>query len=131
MTKEELLKERYKVISDYPGCVFRLGEILEATEFPQRWAAEKFNLNNNHPAYYPNIFKKLEWWEERKKEEMPIYIKSLSDGRVAKSEKWDIKKNQLSDENTYAVVGRFCWFVRGISPATEEEYNSQFNKATS
>lgn len=65
MTTEELLKPRYKVIADYPfNKIAPVGEIISGDKLPM-WDVREF----------PHLFKKLEWWEERKESEMPEYVK--------------------------------------------------------
>ncbi|MDB5200560.1 MAG: hypothetical protein JWO92_2523 [Chitinophagaceae bacterium] len=76
MTTEELLKPGYKVIADYPlsSKYFNVGEVLI-------WSNEGFYYADNCKMHketvekYPHLFKKLEWHEERKKEDMPEYVK--------------------------------------------------------
>ena len=63
MTVEELLKPRWKVIADYPKSQFKVGEIIESkTGF--LYCFED----------YPHLFQPLQWWEERKLEDMPEYV---------------------------------------------------------
>jgi hypothetical protein len=71
MKAKELLKPRFKVISDYPNSNYKVGEIIESTEiFEEGCPAFQFDT-------YPHIFKKLNWWEYRTKEQMPKKLKSL------------------------------------------------------
>lgn len=100
MTKEELLKPRYKVVADYPEPKYyrhiRVGEIIS-------------NLNisdENYLKSFPNLFKKLEWWEERDEKDLPKYFRN--DYGVHRIQK-PIK--EYAQHNWY------------IEPATEQEYN--------
>jgi len=124
MTKEELLKERYKVVLNYPGSMFKVGEIIEATEFPKRWAGEKFNLINDHPANYPDIFKKLEWWQGVTIGDLPMYLK-LTTGSIFKIQEWalGVTKAAIFVNDRFVDISLY-----GTLPATEEEYNSFINK---
>lgn len=134
MNREELLKPRYKVIADYPfNRHFPLNEIfvLEFKEerthvsntgepyaliepkqgLPLAWMESEFNQ-------YPHIFKKLEWWEERKVEDMPQYVKFIDGGEVINLKDADIHykygfllKNEI---HSFEYVD--------FLPATEQEY---------
>lgn len=59
----DLMSQRFKLIADYPTNTLTVGTVI------------------NNEAYfhicvqYPHLFKKLEWWEERDKSEMPKYVK--------------------------------------------------------
>jgi hypothetical protein len=72
LSKEELLKPRYKVIADYPLSEYKVGFIIQGTGFTKPW---KDNFKTFFYEDYPNIFKKLEWWEERKIEDLPEYVR--------------------------------------------------------
>lgn len=70
MTNEELLIPRFKVIADYPDNPLPVGEIIEGSLAPEGgpdWK-EKF----------PHIFIKLKWWENRKQQDMPDFLKVKS-----------------------------------------------------
>lgn len=64
MTIEQLLLPRWQVIADYPFSQWRIGNVIMQEHDPQ------VSLES-----YPHLFKKLEWWEHRKPEEMPEYVK--------------------------------------------------------
>ena len=138
MTVEELLMPRYKVIADYPGMddSYEIGEVLK-------------------PAYtgivdaYPHLFRKLNWWEERKVEDMPEYVKviangcSFNAGTILKANNWGAypdEGNNFGNEGDY-----YCLLItteessthdkgeevkmnmRNVLPATEQEYNDYIN----
>lgn len=72
MTPEQLMQARYKVIGDYPGNNFKVGDIL-----PRDFKVEGATLTPHMVAFYdkyPNLFKPLDWWEERGPEDMPEYV---------------------------------------------------------
>ena len=110
MKAEELMNPRFEVIEKYPNSPFSIGDILHKyfyststtglycyvtiKENPlQGFAVEKAEL-------YPNIFKKLNWWEHRKEEDMPKRLiskafaneetKEVSD-EIFEIESWDMK----------------------------------------
>ena len=79
MTPEELLKPRYKVIAIDTTESFQVGEILN---HPSEWhdfiwvgPSGKIIF---YPEKYPHLFKKLEWWEELKPEDLPQYVQVIS-----------------------------------------------------
>ena len=93
MTSEELLKPRYKIIAAIPfkeeEDFWRVGEILDRN---WGWHGDDEDGFKYHISDYPHLFKKLEWWEERKVEEMPEYVKLIIGNKTAfvhKVEKWD------------------------------------------
>lgn len=83
MEIEELLKPRYKVIAEYPQGFFKEGEIVytfcDAKSPYRTWyiSTEENGRVWQHGSCekYPKVFKKLEWWEERKETDMPEYVK--------------------------------------------------------
>jgi hypothetical protein len=67
MNAEELLKPRYKVIARWPQMREHLevGEILKGERgYLTMESKELF-------ADYPHLLKRLEWWEEREKKDLP------------------------------------------------------------
>jgi hypothetical protein len=68
---EKLLLPRFKVIALWPSTDFKLGEIV-GVYLPLGDSAIEFYEE------YPHLFKKLEWWEERKPEELPEYVKTAN-----------------------------------------------------
>ena len=120
MNIENLLKPRYKVIAGWPYMPkhAKVGELV----------ADNFILK---AANYPHLFKKLEWWEERKANEMPKYVMSLADkkGYVFIIEEWDmdmligwVDKKERSCCSLTAFKPEYGYF-----PATEKEYNDYIN----
>lgn len=113
---EDLLKPRYKVIADYPQALWEVGAII-----PTEVHSIK-NLSNEMIAFYdkyPHLFKKLEWWQERKVEELPEYIKHKN--IVYKVDEWDII---MMYPKTTSVDGQVSWYWKkeNFLPATKEEY---------
>jgi hypothetical protein len=78
LSKEEILKPRYKVIADYPSQAFEMGNIIIGTS-AYLVKGEGF-CNSGYMQEYPHLFKKLEWWEERKIEDLPEYVKVVNSG---------------------------------------------------
>ena len=139
MKVEELLMPRIEVIADYPSSPYYVGEI-------------KDRLGDNvaaHFAKYPHLFRKLNWWEERKVEDMPEYVKviangcSFNAGTILKANNWGVypdEGNNFGNEGDY-----YCLLItteessthdkgeevkmnmRNVLPATEQEYNDYIN----
>lgn len=122
MEIQKLLKPRYKVIASYPSSKYEVGSTIE-------------NIGENYCMFlneYPHLFRKLEWWEERRPEDMPEYVKLLSKpyngsywevGAIVKVIEWKYLDNFLFDK---------IWIVEGkrhVFPATKEEYETFKNKS--
>lgn len=112
MSKEELLKPRYKVIADYPGNVQPIGHICSVVGDMASiiyWCNQKDN--------YPHLFKKLEWWEERKLKEMPEFVKVIREdcakdtGLYCKVFKWAV-----FDDKIPIIKGQYCAELEGYKP---------------
>lgn len=131
MTTEEnkiadLMKPRYKVIADYPGNnLYKVGSIIEDTG----WGVELF----------PNIFKKLSWWEERDVKDMPEYVMFIKDymdykkGSVYKTNHWNKTPNHdMHASECYGIEspdGKLTAIPMygQIEPSTEQSYLNQLN----
>ena len=73
MTPEELMKPRYKVTADYPGSRFIIGQILKKVKTVS--GKEFVPSMLQQPDDFPHLFQPLKWWEDRKPEDMPEYLK--------------------------------------------------------
>jgi hypothetical protein len=93
LMKVDLLKTRYKVIADYyqgqrsielnkvkVGDIF-MNQMPQQTTVWRRVINGQWDVETIHnPQQYGNIFRKLEWHEDRKPEEMPEYVKWVEIG---------------------------------------------------
>ena len=116
MTNEELMTPRFKVIDDYPNSLFKIDEILTGNE--------RIYCDENSKRYsdFPNIFKPLEWWEERELEDLPKYLKD--DFYIIKVEKYYEKFGKLKFDY-FEYEGQTLYNDRVdnlFSPSSEEEY---------
>lgn len=116
MSIEHLMQLRYKVIADWPNNGWKIGTII----------------SDGNPLYYdkyPHLYKKLQWWEERKVEDMPEYIKYISNGKVYKAIKYLERNSLVLIKDDYWKIeiknqlGEPFWM-----PATEEDYQSYIIK---
>lgn len=121
MNTEELLKPRYKVIADYPKSLYEVGTILNAG-----WRSEDcIYCDTEGPRWrhYPHLFKPIEWWEERKPEDMPEYVKGNvgSFFRVMKvahpNQNFRLFHIEDEIEHRFAYKGQY-------EPATKEDYET-------
>jgi len=123
MSIEELLKLRFQIIADFPLNRTKIGNIFLENEIDFEF--EK----------YPHLYKKLNWWEMREKNEMPIFLKhTLSDGNTTyhKVKSWDLSNPKFIewryDNEDFGSFG--MWADKfNYMPCSEEEYLSNFNKA--
>lgn len=128
---EELLKPRYKVIADYPYAAYKVGDIINTYESAMAIALNcekedcKICLKD-----YPQLFKKLEWFERRQAPELPDYLKD-EHGEVWKvyqylsafSTSVNLYKNFKDEEMPYGSHSLY-----ELKPATISEYNDFIKK---
>lgn len=138
----DLMRPRYKVIADYPGNGRAIGEIYYHV------AGDAFGIKDI-PLFmydrdlekYPHLFKKLQWWEDRKPEEMPKYVTCVyKDFIVYKiGQVIEVEKQQSNQLGQY-VAGLFiakekqgldpvmnCVHYKNFTPATEQDYLNYIN----
>lgn len=148
MTPEQLLTPRYKVVADYPASPYNVGDILIFWEISQGYDESKrpitLDLQEEHGweiqrrvdeeefKKFPHIFKPLQWWEERKLEEMPQYIRLTRIGLVKKVEKWHtgLRCFDAMHEGRiypYDIETPAHELEQRYMPATESEYLTYIN----
>lgn len=121
MSIEDLLKDRYKVIADYPDSVYYVGQVLTHIE-NENWN----EFIDERASKYPHLFKKLSWWEERDLEDLPEYIRFYEPlperFKIGKIEEW---RRGLKSP-IVKVDFEICYRELSIldKPATKEEYES-------
>ena len=123
MTIEELLKPRWKIIADFPGSHrtgLNIGDVVQSNNIdaPEvHFLADYYvNLNN-----YPAIFKKLEWWEERKEEDMPKFLRFKKNNEIFK---FFITLHNIQTIYHERYPNQL-FHLSDFEPATEEEYLAQ------
>lgn len=110
----DLMKSRYRVIADWPSLdEIVIGDIIEGEIF------ESESLFNTPMHDFPHLFKKLEWWEERKPEDMPRYVAHKLGGYY---EVFQWHKNSVGVWRCDVQIALF--FIGDIVPISETEYNS-------
>jgi hypothetical protein len=133
MTPEELLIERYKVIAPYPHSPYKVGDIIKPnngrfvltqTSHRDEWGetVRTEHLHNIEVAKeYKELFQRLEWWEDRKPEEMPEYVKHKT-GKVLK-----VKEHLISG---CKLDGGYWAVYSNLLPATAAEYEAYLQTLT-
>lgn len=132
MSIEQLLKKRYKVIAPkgyhYPNSPFLAGEILEQQQEGVWIVRTNGGVNSfydRRPENYPHLFKELEWWEDRKPEDMPGYVQAIPPiGGIFKVDKF-VLHDGMPRVFCNNLTRRFT--IGQVLPSTESEYLS-FNQ---
>lgn len=126
MNIEELMRPRVKCIggkngNHYLGSDFIVGDIL--TYFKGKHLSSRYIGDNGSKlaestiADYPHLFQPLQWWQDRKTEDLPEYVKAR--GKV-------FKMNGLKSE---CVFNGEDWTpIQVCEPATLEEYETYKTK---
>lgn len=119
MTPEQLLKPRYKVIADYPKSIYNIGDIINAGTTSE----DCIYCDRDGPRMrqYPHLFKPLQWWEERKGDEPPMYIRS--NGIVYRVDKWS---KSFQDIHWLGCLVNKTKYIscEELTPATDAEYEA-------
>ena len=92
MKSKELLKPRFEVIADFPNNHFgKVGTFLD-----RNWSKYPNDDETQSPEWsisdFPHLFRKLDWWEKRTKDQMPKKLKSLWD---KDDEDFDLEKQEV------------------------------------
>lgn len=120
LSVEELMIPRYMLIANYPGNDLPIGTIY--TTDSKAWIWSNLRLAPKNIKDYPANFRKMEWWEGRREEDMPKYIKH-ADSLYRMDEVIEVIDWHMDEEipcfQDNSVMG--TW-VRGFLPATEAEY---------
>jgi len=114
MTVQELLKPRFKLMAEYPGCNREVGTISIEEHTVQYFRK------------YPLNFDELVWYEHREKQELPKYVSYAPKDR---QKKILIAKWSISTKHHYAYIKDIN--MNRVNPATEQEYLDYQNKLKS
>lgn len=142
MLPEELLKPRYELIADFPGNTRPVGFVfvMDSEDSEGRYTTTGYLLESFF-TQYPHLFKPLEWWEERKIEDMPGYLRvvitdfiKFTKGQIIRVEKHKSNSfNQIvpslfiSNDKQGPPPHPDCFCYKDFLPATEAEYNAYLN----
>jgi hypothetical protein len=127
MSREELMKPRYKVIADYPFNKYHaVGKIIIVESEIVARNENGYRVVECEWEKYPAIFKPLEWWEHREEKDMPEYVKLLNQQdkiEVHKAGNWNMRNGMP------CIEGFGVFIVKDMTPATETEYLNFKNKS--
>ena len=142
MKVKELIMPRFEVIAEYPNCEFKKGETLvrikNATNdwYHKEIYASTAGILLSDLEKYPHLFKKLNWWENRKEEEMPKYLKhrmqvDSENWAYDKIEGWDMRcLVGWLDEEEMKCCSLLSWSPeQGYFPAKKEDYENYIAKS--
>ncbi len=90
MTAQELMTPRYEVIADFPTNTTPIYGILTCPPYDNDFTVEYWCQNHDK---YPHLFRKLNWWDYRKAEDMPkqVICKAIpGDKEVFDIQEWDM-----------------------------------------
>jgi hypothetical protein len=123
----DLMAPRYKVIAKWPRGSFRVGLVFTGNILTDLC---KSVIECDQ---YPHLFQKLEWWQERKPEEMPEYLRVVTMinhknniGLIFKAVPGGYNEYMPSGFTTTPdgfVSGFDNVLIKCFEPATKEEYD--------
>jgi hypothetical protein len=144
LTVEELLRDRIKIIADYPGNKFKVGDILTYSHnfLPtmivgvgnQIWRnQEGVIVSYNKFKDFPHLFQPLPWWSDREIEDLPKYVRchcyGSEDERVGGVA--IVEQGRILNENAIWLLRDdkicFMWPLKYLSPISENDYE-QYNQ---
>jgi hypothetical protein len=146
LTNEELTYPRFKVLVDYPGAQFHVGQVLlfnhkeEWFTGKPEWTLEptitrqggKTQIYIGSIEPFTQVFKRLEWFEERTQDEMPRYIKYKDNGNsyIEKllAHNPDIETDKLPHFRTKRLEHGLYYHNTSAEPATRHEWQKFIQK---
>lgn len=120
---EKLLQPRYRCIADFPQwSVFKIrkGDILEKKGIHFSGGNTSRGINETDIVLYPDVFKLMNWWEDRTPDEMPKYVALSNPDYVYSVQKVIKFWNDMvltEDWDSFQLLDKFI-------PATEQEFIS-------
>lgn len=126
MNKEQLLKPRWKVIADFPDSDYKVGSIEDRDWCKYVNSEDETDGIVWKISDFPHLFKELNWWEERKIEDLPNYIKIVDENVIAK-----VEEHSIGIGFTYKVTDYFTSehsrrkvYSTNTIPSCEEDFLS-------
>ena len=123
---DKLLEPRYEVIATDTSGDLYVGDILKNLYGKGVFYGSIANTGFSECILedFPHLFKKLEWWERRKADEMPAYLK-------CRYPVWEFKEGDVFKVTDWYNLDEFkvrinhqLFFVSNFHPATEDQYNA-------
>lgn len=127
MTPEQLMQIRYKVIADYPFSIFSIGEIIVSQKDGKFWQFEDDGRWLLKPELFPQIFKPIQWYEERAEGDMPEYMKFQGEIFKVGSHFTSSFNPPTFTKHGCRIDDEFYPYYK-LEPATEQEYNTYNNQ---
>lgn len=109
----------------YPNSPYTVGQIIDFSEVPEFKSGNVIGADLPQSFYddFPNIFRKLNWWEYRSLDEMPRYLKDVVLGKVViKVDRYKAINNEwyfISEANKDI---EHTQSLNKLTPAAEDEY---------
>lgn len=139
---EQLMRPRYKVVADYFYNPYKVGDIIEGTDlerfhltttkYRDEFGEERESENYYTADYlekYSNLFRKLEWWQERSIDELPEFVRwevaSPDKGAIEKALKWTMR-GQIPYVDL--ISQRNAMRADYFTPANEDDYIKYISK---
>lgn len=117
-----LLTPRWELIADYPGNMLPVGHVFSNLACYDGC----MRLPSKMMDQYPNIFRRLQWWEHRQAREMPEYLTHvlIPDKRTFhKIIKWDMSR-KVGIEEAHSGCNLLIWSPEyTYQPSTKKEYD--------
>lgn len=124
MTNEQLLQPRYQVRIDFPQLVFKFEKNDVLIKRGIHFTNEVASIREDLLDLYPSVFRRMMWWERRREEDMPKYLRCTNrpdtshyPGMIFKIDEWFARNCGRHDKIGVCVCDTDCYV-----PATEEEY---------
>lgn len=126
-----LISLRYKVKADYPFAKFNKGDIIHEFEGTNLLGVAESLFTPETLDSYPHLFRCLKWYENRKVEEMPMYLKTLTQDLTEIEFVFKVTKYCVHPEANQFWAFEYLWknepdtkrmSLNGWEPATEKEY---------
>lgn len=125
------MRHRVKVENKWPNCPYEVDDIL-IRDGDYYWVVGDVSWHGKIPKQdvepYPYLMRPLQWWEDRKPEDMPAYVKD--DAGVYKVQEWHTEIGpkctvyiDTKIHKRYVNECTECPLYSDILPATEAEYN--------
>jgi hypothetical protein len=126
LTMHPLLLDRAIVIDEYPNSSFKRGSIILTDEINE----------GNYLLEFPNLFRKIKWWEYRTPEQMPTHVMKTThnDGYYLEGDYlvvhywvYDKERSMPNDKcksNWFAVVSNNYINAEKLIPVTIEQYDA-------
>lgn len=135
----DFFKPRFEFTRIYPGCPFRVGDVLEASEFEgETYIRIDSNDRKILPFHFSYHFRKLRWWEHRTIEQLVSikYMKVVSGAQYYVVgdivEVIDVMFNNptiVGGNNSILFNLKGHHFIASqLEPATKEEHDKFWNK---